>query len=247
MTNDLLLVLIGLGVIAIIGTVFIIYTVKKSGDKKEANKFLEGLADELKDMILKLIRNSDPSIIKDITEDDIIKIEEIIIRNIYEVAWNYIQKVVEEKSKEDSDFFTKAILALLENREFVENFIKELLEKGATMSIIHSKAQYLQLSIAENRMEECEIKEQELQEEFSDQEKYFENADEEDIPVGEYVSEPTEEELAELNPQRDEEEEELDLDNDISIEIVEDDIYYDKSGRARSKKTGKWAKDPKKQ
>ena len=120
MTNDLLLVLIGLGVIAIIGTVFIIYTVKKSGDKKEANKFLEGLADELKDMILKLIRNSDPSIIKDITEDDIIKIEEIIIRNIYEVAWNYIQKVVEEKSKEDSDFFTKAILALLENREFVE-------------------------------------------------------------------------------------------------------------------------------
>ena len=246
MTNDLLLVLIGLGVIVIIAAIFVIYTVKKSGDKKEANKFLEGLTDELKEMILKLIRNFDPSIIKDITEADIIKIEEIIIKNIYDVTWEYVQKVVEEKSKEDSDFFTKAILALLENKEFVEEFIRDLLEKGSTMSIIHSRAQYLQLSIAENRIEECETKEQELQEEFSDQEKYFENANEDDIPVGEYIDEPTEEELSKLNPQRDEDEEELDLDNDISVEVLEDDIYYDKSGRARSKKTGKWTKDPNK-
>ena len=51
----------------------------------------------------------------------------------------------------------------------------------------------------------------------------------------------TEEELSELNPQVDEPEE-LDPENDPSVELIDDDIYYDKSGKARSKKTGKWVK-----
>ena len=42
--------------------------------------------------------------------------------------------------------------------------------------------------------------------------------------------------------------EDLDPDNDISVEVLDEteDIYYDKSGRARSKRTGRWAKDPRK-
>lgn len=96
-------------------------------------------------------------------------------------------------------------------------------------------------------MEELEEREEELTEEFSDTEKYVEESKEEDLPSGDSGLLPTEEDLAELNPQRDEEEEELDPENDISVEVIDDDIYYDKAGRARSKKTGKWTKDPKKQ
>ena len=80
-----------------------------------------------------------------------------------------------------------------------------------------------------------------LQEEFSDQEKYIEESTDDDLTHGEMVNKPTEEELNELNPQVDEEEE-LDPKNDPSVEVIDDDIYYDKSGRPRSKKTGKWVK-----
>ena len=51
--QDLLVTLIGLGVIIIIAIVFIIYRIRKTGDKQEANDFLEGLYEELKLLILK--------------------------------------------------------------------------------------------------------------------------------------------------------------------------------------------------
>lgn len=252
MTNDLLLVLIGLGVIAIIAVVFIVYTVKKSGDKKEAKEFLNGLSDTLLDMILDVIRSFDPEDIpEDIEDIDLGKIETAILKRIYETCWTYVTEVVKEKDKEDTDFFTKAVLALLENKDFVEQFIADLINNGSTKQIIYSRAKYLEFNTAENRMDELEEREQELSEEFSDQDKYVEESNEEDLPVGEddELNTPTEEEVSKLNPQRDEEEEELDPDNDTSVEVIDEfeDVYYDKSGRARSKKTGKWTKDPRKQ
>ena len=247
MGNDLLLVLVGLGVLAIIATIFVFYNVKRSGDKKEAERFLEGLSDKLGDIILEIIRSFEPSDIEDISDAGIEKIETAILQKIYDVCWNYVKEVVEKKNAENMDFFTRAVLSLLENREFVEDFIKRLLDDASTKHTIYNRAKYITLSAGEKRMEELEEREEELTEEFSDTEKYVEESNEEDLPSGDSGLLPTEEDLAELNPQRDEEEEELDPENDISVEVIDDDIYYDKAGRARSKKTGKWTKDPKKQ
>jgi hypothetical protein len=244
MTNDLLLVLIGLGVIVIIAAIFVIYTVKKSGDKKEANEFLETLSKQLKSLIIDIIRNFDPKDIQDLDEDKIATIETQILKKIYDTCWECIRNIVKEKSQEEPDFFTSAVLALLENRDFVEEFINNLITNTTTQSIIHSRAVYISNNIEEDRITESEERDRELQEEFSDQDKYIEEITDEDQTHGEEVEVPTEEELAQLNPQVDEPEE-LDPENDPSVEVIEDeedDIYYDKSGRPRSRKTGKWVK-----
>lgn len=244
MNTDLLLILIGLGFLLIIGIIVVCTSIKKNGDKKEANKFLEGLSDRLKSMFLDVVRNFDPDTIDDIINTDIEVIETAILSKIYEVCWDYVKCVVEKKSQEDADFFTQAVLALLQNKSFVEDFIRNLINTGSAQTVIHSKARYIKSSIESERIEECEEREKDLNEEFSDDEKYV--TGEEDFQTfGEDVNEPTEEELAELNPQVDEPEE-LDPENDPSVEIIDEDIYYDRSGRARSKKTGKWVKDPKK-
>lgn len=248
MGNDLLLVLIGLGVLAIIAVIFVIYSVKKSGDKKEAERFLDGLSGKLEDIILEIIRSFDISDLENISEIGVEKIETAMLEKIYDVCWNYVKEVVEKKNAENMDFFTRAVLSLLENKEFVESFIIKLLDNATTKHIIYDKAKNLSLSTAERRMEELEEREEKLTEEFSDEEKYnIGEIDEDDLPIGEDSDLlPTEEDLAVLNPQKDEEEE-LDPENDDSVEVIDDDIYYDKAGRARSKKTGKWTKDPKKQ
>ena len=249
MNNDLLLVLIGLGVLVVISVIFVFYTVKRSGDKKEAERFLEGLSGKLEDVILEIIRSFEPSDIEDISDAGIEKIETAILQKIYDVCWNYVKELVEKKNAENMDFFTRAVLSLLENRDFVEEFIKKLVDDASTKHTIYNRAKYVFLTVGERRIEELEEREEELTEEFSDKEKYVEESNEEDLPSGDSELLPTEEDLANLNPQRDEEEEELDPDNDISVEVVDEDndIYYDKAGRARSKKTGKWTKDPKKQ
>ena len=240
MGNDLLLVLIGLGFLAVIAAIFVIYSVQRSGDKKVAERFLEGLSDKLGDIILEIIRSFEPSDIEDISEAGLEK--------IYDVCWNYVKEVVEKKNAENMDFFTRAVLSLLENKEFVESFIIKLLDNATTKQIIYDRSRSIALSTGEKRMEELEEREEEMTEEFSDEEKYnVDEIDEEDLPSGDSSLIPTEEDLADLNPQRDEEEDELDPENDDSVEVIEEDVYYDKSGRARSKKTGKWTKDPKKQ
>ena len=241
--QDLLLTLIGLGVIVIVGVVFIIYRVRKTGNKQEADDFLEGLSEEFKNLILKVIKSFTLEDISKIDKDSIAEIENVILKEIYNTCWNYLRNVVEKNIDTNKDFFTQAVLALLENKEFVEEFIRKLIESECLQTVIHAKASILLEKSIENKMVETEEEDKELQEEFSDQDKYIEELKDEDQTHGEEIEVPTEEELAELNPQVDEPEE-LDPENDPSVEVVEDeeDIYYDKSGRPRSKKTGKWVK-----
>lgn len=244
MNQDLLLILIGLGFLLIVGLLVIIYSIKKTGDKKEANEFLETLSKQLKSLIIDIIRNFDPKDIQDLDEDKVVTIETQILKKIYDTCWECIRNIVKEKSQEEPDFFTSAVLALLENRDFIEEFINNLITNTTTQSIIHSRAVYISNNIEEDRITKSEERDRELQEEFSDQDKYIEEITDEDQTHGEEVEVPTEEELAQLNPQVDEPEE-LDPENDPSVEVIEDeedDIYYDKSGRPRSRKTGKWIK-----
>ena len=251
MNTDLLLVLIGLIVIAIIGAAVVAYIVKRSGNKKEAIKFLEGLSDKLLSMVLKAIRSFNPKDIpSDITEIDVERVETIILQKIYDTCWKYVEEIVKEKDEEDSDFFTKAVLSFLLNRKFIENFIKNLIENtDSATKKLHSKAEAIESGVTNDRIKEMEEREQELTEEFSNQEKYVEKSNEDELPVGEdeELTTPSKEEASKLNPQKDEAED-LDPDNDISVEVLDEteDIYYDKSGRARSKRTGRWTKDPRK-
>lgn len=240
MNQDLLLTLIGLGVLLIIGLSIIVISIKRTGDKKDAKEFLEGLSDEIMNVMLDIISKISIDDFSDIT--DIEKIEAEILNKIYDASWKYIRKVVENNIDSNQDFFTKAILALLENREFVEGFIKELINNSDITNIIWAKSRSILVDTAQEKLDKSEEEDKTLQNEFSDEEKYIEEIKDEDQTHGEVKEEPTEEELLKLNPQVDEPEE-LDPENDSSVELIEeDDIYYDRSGRPRSKKTGKWVK-----
>ena len=240
MNQDLILILIGLMVLAIVGAITIIVSIKRTGDKKEATEFLEGLSVELKNLILKIIRTINPEDFKDLDEEKILSIETTILKQIYDTCWDYVTNVVEKKSKETSDFFTEAVLALLQNKEFVEDFIKDLINKESIGQIIKSRATGIVDEICQMRLDESKIEDEELEKEYN-KEEYIEESDDSDLTHGEAVVTPTEDELNELNPQVDEPED-LDPDNDPSVELIDEDIYFDKSGRARSRKTGKWIK-----
>jgi len=240
MNQDLILILIGLGFLIIVGGVTIIVSIKRTGDKKEATEFLEGLSVELKNLILKIIRTINPDDFKDLDEEKILNIETVILKQIYDTCWDYVSNVVEKKSKETSDFFTEAVLALLQNKEFVESFILDLINKESIGQIIKSRATGIVDEICQMRLDESKIEDEELEKEYN-KEEYIEESNDSDLTHGEAVVTPTEDELNELNPQVDEPED-LDPDNDPSVELIDEDIYFDKSGRARSRKTGKWIK-----
>jgi hypothetical protein len=241
MNTDMILTIIGLVFIGVITAAVCFHSYKKSGDKQEALDFLEGLANELKNMIIEFISSITIDDLKDLDNVDIKEIEQYILNNIYEITCDYVKKTVQNNIDTNKDFFTRAVLAFLENREFVENFIRELITNKGINMIINEKSSQLSFETVKERSLKMVEEDNNLQEEFSDQEKYIEESTDDDLTHGEMVNEPTEEELNKLNPQVDEEEE-LDPENDPSVEVIDDDIYYDKSGRPRSKKTGKWVK-----
>ena len=241
-STKIIVIAIGICLLAIIAVFVILTSIKRTGNKKEAEEFLQGLSDRIRDIILEIIRTFDPSEIKDISEDTIVKIETAILEKIYNVCWGYVRDKVENELDKNPDLFTQAVLALLENKDFVEKFIRDIINgDGYYGELINSKARNLEKAIVDNKAKELEKEDKELEKEFSDQDKYFKEATEEDLSSGEFKEEPTEEELSKLNPQVDEPEE-LDPENDPSVELINEDIYYDKSGKARSKKTGKWVK-----
>ena len=241
MNTDLILTIIGFVFIAVVTASVTIYTAKKSGSKQEALDFLEGLASELRNKIIEFISSITIDDLKDLDNVDVEDVEQYILSHIYEITWAYVKRVVQDNIETNKDFFTKAVLALLENKEFIENFIRELITNKGINTTINERSMQLSFETVRERSLKMVEDDNNLQEEFSDQEKYIEESTDDDLTHGEMVNEPTEEELKELNPQVDEEEE-LDPENDPSVEVIDDDIYYDKSGRPRSKKTGKWVK-----
>ena len=242
MNTDLILIIIGFVFIAVITASVTIYTAKKSGSKQEALDFLNGLAGELKRIIISIITSISIDDLKDLDETTAEKIGTSILKRIYDGAWEYIQEVAQKNLDNNKDFFTGAVLAILSNKEFIEKFIRDLLNKENPITgLINDRSIELSYDIAKVRAEKLEKDDEDLQEEFSNQEKYIEEVTDEDQTSGEDINEPTPEDLSKLNPQVDEEEE-LDPENDPSVEVIDDDIYYDKSGRPRSKKTGKWVK-----
>lgn len=243
MNTDLILTIIGFVFIAVITASVTIYTAKKSGSKQEALDFLNGLVGELRNIIIDIISSISFDDLKDLDETTAEEIETSILKRIYDGVWEYVQEIVQKNLDTNKDFFTQAVLAILNNKEFIEKFIRDLLNKEEKdiVKIISDRSVELSFDIARERAAKLEKDDEELQEEFSDQEKYIEEVTDEDQTSGEDINEPTPEDLSKLNPQVDEEEE-LDPENDPSVEVIDDDIYYDKSGRPRSKKTGKWVK-----
>ena len=226
---DNLIVVIG-GIIVlglIIGVTALIMKKKESEDGKAAMEFLEGLGNELIAIVLKTVKEIDPSKIESAEEFEV-----IVLNAVYDNAWDYVMEQINENFDDKSLF--KNIMNILD-KDYVINFVDMLCERaGLTESI---QGEYAAYRLSVNNTEEQDAA---LAAEYADEEKYHtEEVTENDLePAGEVVH--TEEEIASLNPQV-EEDEEFDAEDD-SMELVEDESDENQAGKilAVRNKTGAW-------
>ena len=236
--KDLLVPIIGIVFLAAIIAFVVVILVKKSKDKKTANEFLEGLSDDIiNNSLIPLIATFDISLY-----DSLQEFESAVLTSIYNVSWNYVQNKVAEIQAEDQDVYTKAIYTLLCNKKFVDSFISNIIDNFIIKEIEDKYNNEINMADEENKIESIENEDKELADKFSDQTQYIESSEDDDIAkyVDDDIDNVIEPINKEINPQVDEEEELKP--EDESIEVLDDDIYFDKAGKARSKKTGKWVK-----
>lgn len=230
MVSETLLTVIG-GIIILALIIFAIYLRFKknpsNNDKDLALEFLNGLSEVIYKKITDIINN-----INFFEYDSLIKLEAAVLNEIYDAVWEYVEGELAEAAK--TDILTAMTLKVL-NKEFVDKFLDNFLEKHQ----ISAKIEERYNSYTESLAESIEEEDKRLQEQFSDPSQYNQDTSVDDLPKYQ-PEEISEEVLSSLIPQKEEEEEYVE--NDETMEILDDDTYIDSNGRLRSKTTGKFVK-----
>ena len=209
MDTNLITIIGGIIVLAIVvGVTTLMIKKRNNNDTKAAIEFLNGLGNELINIIIKTVKEIDPSEIDSAEEFEI-----IVLNAVYDKSWDYVQEQINLKLEDDS--IIKTIINIVD-KNYVIKFIDELCEKAGLTENIQGEYAAYRLSV--NNTEE---QDEALATEYSDEEKYHtdEVTDEDLEPAVDPVH--TEEEIAALNPQKDEEEE-FDA-TDESMELLPED------------------------
>ena len=230
-------ILIGL-VVLLIFVFVIVMELRKSSDKKAAINFLQDLGDEILDVILKTISETSPKDFKSLED-----FNNHLVEKIYNQVWDFIT----EKASSDNviDKVTKAVFTYVDGDTLVK-FINDIMEQnGITDKIANDFAAYSIEEGSDSIVEE----DKKLEEEYSDKDQYIETSNDDELAPAEDKA-PTEEEIAAINPQR-EEEEDFDAEDD-SMEIVTDkkeiitaksktgqDLYYEVDVDGKKKRVSK--------
>lgn len=210
MDGNLITIIGGIIVLGIIiGVTALVIKKRNNNNDQAAIEFLEGLGDELLKIVVKTVKDINPTQIESVEEFEV-----IVLNAVYDNTWDY---VTEQINKLDDDSLLKTIMSIID-KEYVIKFIDQLCEKaGITDSI---QGEYAAYRLSVNKPEEQEAA---MVAEFSDDEKYHEEANDEDLaPAEDPVH--SEEEIAALNPQRDEEEDFNAEDESIEVIPNEDEI-----------------------
>ena len=230
-------ILIGL-VVLLIFVFVIVMELRKSSDKKAAINFLQDLGDEILDVILKTISETSPKDFKSLED-----FNNHLVEKIYNQVWDFIT----EKASSDNviDKVTKAVFTYVDGDTLVK-FINDIMEQnGITDKIANDFAAYSIEEGSDSIVEE----DKKLEEEYSDKDQYIETSNDDELAPAEDKA-PTEEEIAAINPQR-EEEEDFNAEDD-SMEIVTDkkeiitaksktgqDLYYEVDVDGKKKRVSK--------
>lgn len=199
------------------------------GDKRAAEEFLNGLADNIYAIMTKIINDTDLTKYKNINE-----LESDILKQIYDQAYAYIESQLKKASEDD---ILSALVLKVLDKDTIYSFIDKMINDKNIKSTISNIWGANEIAKNSNRVE---AEDKELSDKYSDQSQYVEDLDVNELPPVE-AKEPTKEETEALNPPKDEEEDYNP--DDVSMEIVDDIVFTDKQGRKRSKKTGRYVKD----
>lgn len=207
---DMTIVESAMGIIflALVVLVAILYIKKKYNDKKILNEFFDGISSTLTKTILETLKESKNNQYKSFNE-----FEEAILGNIYHSTFKYL------KSKAEKEFEKDSVMKVVVDN-ITEDKVKAVVDK-----IIDSidGIEILKYNYVEEITPVMEKEDKALQEKFSNQEEYVEDSEtvnEEELDHVYTGEEPTEEDLEQLNPQRDEEEEYNE--EDSSIEVIKE-------------------------
>lgn len=196
------------GVLLVLILAAAVYFVLRKKNTKAAAEFIEGLGNAILEITLTTIAEAVPD--KD-SHQTLADFEAELIQNIYNTVWDYVAN--EAEHSQDVDYITKTVFKLIKKEQVVA-FIDKMFEDND----IFSKMADRYTDRANEITVAVEAEELELEKEYSNQEDYVEvSKDEELAPAKE--EEHTPEEIAALNPPRDDEEEEVDMD-DVSQEII---------------------------
>ena len=205
-SNGLTIGIIGGVILVLIAAAVVFFTLRKK-NSKAAMEFIEGLSNAILEIILTTIAEAVPD--KD-QHQTLADFEAALIQNIYNTVWDYVAKKAEES--QDIDAITKTVFKLIKKEQVVA-FIDKLFEDNNIFTKMED-----QYAVRANEISaKAEEEDATLEKEYSNQEDYVEVSKEEDLePARE--EEHTPEEIAALNPERDEEEE-FDME-DVSQEII---------------------------
>ena len=219
MSVNLISIFAGLFILAILIFITLFTIVKSSGSKKKAKEFLMGLYDNLLNLMIDTIAGFDPKNYSSVEE-----FEATILYTIYDRCWDYVSHELE--SGFENNEIIKAVFKRID-KDFLIQFIDKIIEEAGISDKIKNKFGCVAISSGE-----IEKADQEAAEHFADESQYVENSDDVELNPAEPIV-PTEEELAALNPQKDDEEEFNP--EDESMEVLDDKpeiiSVQDKRGR----------------
>ena len=219
MSVNLISIFAGLFILAILIFIILFTIVKSSGSKKKAKEFLMGLYDNLLNLMIDTIAGFDPKKYSSLEE-----FEAAILYTIYDRCWDYVSHELE--SGFENNEIIKAVFKRID-KDFLIQFIDKIIEEAGISDKIKNKFGCVAISSGE-----IEKADQEAAEHFADESQYVENSDDVELNPAEPIV-PSEEELAALNPQKDDEEEFNP--EDESMEVLDDKpeiiSVQDKRGR----------------
>ena len=219
MSVNLISIFAGLFILAILIFIILFTIVKSSGSKKKAKEFLMGLYDNLLNLMVDTIAGFDPKNYSSVEE-----FEATILYTIYDRSWDYVSHELE--SGFENNEIIKAVFKRID-KDFLIQFIDKIIEEAGISDKIKNKFGCVAISSGE-----IEKADQEAAEHFADESQYVENSDDVELNPAEPIV-PSEEELAALNPQKDDEEEFNP--EDESMEVLDDKpeiiSVQDKRGR----------------
>lgn len=216
-------------IIALIVIVAIIIILDKKfipskADKQKARDFLVSLKDTIHAVMLKAISEFNFSTYTGTDDIEIDMIGDIFIA---------IKDCIEIEAYNTKNDLKPLVIKALESPLLIDDFIMTMIDEYKIKDVIYDTVNnYIQSKNIEIESEDKKLEEQFSSDDYNEEEmEVLPEAVKEEVP---------EEELKKLNPPSDEEE--AYNANDSSMELVNEDIFYDKNGRARSKTTGKYVK-----
>lgn len=235
MNTNLISILVGCGILALVIAVSLIAITKNKKSTEIAKNFIEGLSEDILVKIVEIVKNFDVSKYKTLEEFEV-----VVLRAIYDTTFKYIKEKLEEALGQDS--ITVKIANMI-NEDMIIKFIDGLIEKENVNALIENT--YGTYKIENDKS----INEDKAVAEKFNSDDYIETISKEDMPPAEDI-EPTEEQKKNLNPQKDEEEK-FDIQDD-SMEVVVDkpeiitkkdkngiDLYYEVSSDGKKKRVTK--------